>query len=547
MYAKMRTCSLNGLEGVPVEVEAEILRGMSAFYIVGLPSTEILESKERIRSTLKNLKVKLPVSRIVVNLAPADDRKNGSHFDLPIAMTLLAAMHEIPPDALHQISAIGELSLDGRVLPVRGSLRMILHLRSEGIRSIVIPKDNLAECAVVPGVRLLPIANISEFISYCQRARMHSQYEEDPDGEDLWVQGSFANMTNIPAISIAQQMDYREVKNQPLLKRALLIAAAGGHNLLMIGPPGCGKTMSALRFPGILPPMNEEEILEVTGIASVAGELETGQICQTRPFREVHHSITVAGMIGGGNPPWPGEITKAHRGVLYLDELTEFSRHVLENLRTPMERKSISIARGNRQVVFPSAFQLIASMNPCPCGHHGDPIKDCTCTHPEIRRYLSKISKPLLDRIDMIVEVAPSLQTVTFQAKGEDAPFEESTISMLEQVIHAQRQIRHRDKQSLDMRKYLQSENEGQKGKAIDTIQTEEGDFGSDKCLFIDSQCKKVLQQIKKAYKLSNRGDVKVLKLASTIAALNGRVDIIPDDIVEASQYRVAVTKYWGV
>ena len=387
MLAVVQSYWVHGVEGRPVRVELKVQTGLPIFTVVGLPAGAVREGKERVFAALAQTGLDLPPRRVTVNLAPADMPKSGSGFDLPIAVALLAALGHVPPAALAGSGFVGELGLDGSVRTVRGAIALAMSCRADGRARLFVPAGNAREASAVPGLDVAGVGTLEGLIGILR-------------GETEPVPVAAAGPPPPGA-----QPDLREVRGQALAKRALMIAAAGGHSLLMSGPPGAGKTMLARRLPGILPPLTEAESLEVTRVHSVAGLLDREHPVKTvRPFRSPHHTISSGGLVGGGNPPRPGEISLAHLGVLFLDELPEFSRGVLETLRQPIESGHIRIARVRHTVTFPARFQLIAAMNPCPCGMSGD---DCVCRDREVHRYRSRISGPLLDRIDLRVPVAP--------------------------------------------------------------------------------------------------------------------------------------------
>ena len=388
MLACVRSAVVLGIEALPVDVEVESSLGMPDFHLVGLAAGAVAEARIRVLAAVRNCGVELPSKRVVVNLAPADLRKDGAGLDLPIAVALLAASHELPPAALEGILFLGELSLSGEVRPVRGVLPVAMAARRAGARALVVPEANGLEAAVVEGLTVHAVRHLAQIVA--------------------WACGT-APLPPLPAATPPPEappaLDLCEVAGQEVAKRALEVAAAGGHNLLFFGPPGGGKTMLARRMPGLLPPLEFDEALEATVVHSVAGLTRHRGLLSERPFRAPHHSITDAGLVGGSSPPRPGEVSLAHHGVLFLDELPEFRRHVLESLRQPAEDGEVTLVRAARCVTYPASFALVAAMNPCPCGHHGDLTKRCRCTTAELLLYRRRISGPLLDRIDLHVDV----------------------------------------------------------------------------------------------------------------------------------------------
>src|SRR5437016_5683170 len=407
MLARVRSAAVLGIDAYLVDVETDIANGLPTFATVGLPQGAVKEGRERVYAALANTGYTFPLKRITVNLAPADIRKDGSAFDLPIAVGILAATGQISPERLGRVAVLGELGLEGAIRPVRGALPVALATRAAGLEALVLPRENLPEAGVVSGVRVLGAGNLAELADFL-------------DGKAELTEAS-VDLTALFAERTRDDVDFAEVKGQAHAKRALEVAAAGGHNILMIGPPGSGKTMLARRLPTILPQMSLDEALETTKIHSVAGVLPVGEsLVARRPFRAPHHTISDAGLIGGGSYPRPGEVSLAHGGVLFLDELPEFRKNVLEVLRQPMEDGFVTISRAASSLCYPARFMLAAAMNPCPCGWYGDLAHACTCGPLGVQRYLARVSGPLLDRIDLHLEVpAVPYRDLTGDRAGE--------------------------------------------------------------------------------------------------------------------------------
>ncbi|MCX6345856.1 MAG: YifB family Mg chelatase-like AAA ATPase [Armatimonadetes bacterium] len=511
MFSQITASAVNGIDAYLVEVEVDIAPALPAFTIVGLPDAAVRESIERVRAAIKNCGLEFPSRRITINLAPADIRKEGPSFDLPIAVGILAATGQVDSALLEDCVILGELSLDGAVRSVSGILPVALNARDKKIKRMVVPAANVKEAAIVVDVDVYPVKNLTEVV----------QLLNEP-GHML---PAIFDLAELQALDDpGYEVDFSDVKGQEVVKRALEISAAGGHNVIMVGPPGSGKTMLARRLPSILPPLNMEEALEVTKLYSVCGLLSPNEALITRrAFRAPHHTISYAGLAGGGTYPRPGEVSLAHQGVLFLDELPEFKRDVLEVMRQPLEDGHVTIARAQASLTYPANFMLVAAMNPCPCGFFNDHLKPCTCTPNMIHKYLQRISGPLLDRIDIHVEV-PRLKQDELMSKSSGEPS-----SNIRARVRAAREIQY-------------ERFAGTKIFVNAQMNTKQMKVHCKLNLDAESMLKLAIEHLK----LSARAFDRILKMSRTIADLSCAETIGVEHIAEAVQYRSLDRKYWG-